>query len=143
MEAQIRIATRKELPGFFRPFVCLLGDKICYTFKTWREEVCLESGTAGIRPERGADDLTYFLSDGRSLVITSGREGWIFDGERVRELWPTPYQRELVSGRYRFRVKPEDDTLFFECPNAAPDLATVIVGFFIYAFRGDGGISSA
>jgi hypothetical protein len=141
MFAHIRVATRKEIPGFLRPLACVFDGHVCYTFNSWREEIALAGDAPPIKAERDDQGMLFRLPRG-ALSISSSADGWLFDGEPVREVWPTSNRRELVTGRFRFKVVPEDDTLLFECPDGCPDLATAIVGFYVYARRGDGGISS-
>ena len=141
MQAHIRIASRKEMPGFLRPHVCAIDNYIHYTFRSWKEEIGIPSLNLTFGAMRKGHDLVYALSDRQELIISSTHNGWLFDGVRVQERWPTTQRRELVCGARTFRVKPEDDTLLFDFTDPVPDLATTIIGFYIYMGNSDGGIS--
>lgn len=142
MEAHIRIATRKEISDFLRPHVCVIGDYVHYTFRSWKYEVGIPAFNLAFRPVRRGGDIVYALPDQQELAITSVNGGWLFEGEEVHERWPTTQRRELVCGARTFRVKPEDDTLLFDFTGQVPDLATTIIGFYIYMGNSDGGIPS-
>lgn len=139
MEAHIRMASRKEIPGFLRPSVCSIGQYVHYTFRSWKDEVSIPSLGLVFRPVRRADALVYALPDGSELSIARTSTGQRFDGVAVHERWPTTQRRELVCGPTIFRVKPEDDTLLFDFTDEVPDLATTLIGFYIYLGDSSGG----
>ncbi len=138
MEAQIRIATRKESPGFIRPYVCVIGDHVHYTFRVWKFEVAIPSLNLVFTPTRGVNELVYELPGDEKLCVTSGQGYWAFDGDQAREHWPTRYRRELHCGPRVFRIKPEDDTLWIDFTTEVPDPKTTIIGFFLNLGNSDG-----
>lgn len=129
MQAQIRTATRKECLGFCRAKVCVYGDQLAYLFEPWSLRVTDMRSQGVYLPTRKNGVLTYQLSENQSLSVVQEDGRWVFNGEPLKEHWPTSFRRELIAGRYVIKIRPEDDTFIFDVVDW-PKLDEALIGFF-------------
>jgi hypothetical protein len=138
MDAHIRLSTPKEYPRLIRPVVCVVDNRIHFAYDSWRREIHEIASDIKVRPTGSFVALRYEFPNGEELVVTTEFGSWVFDGKRVRETWPTPLQRVMVCGERNYRVKPEDDTLFFATGGKGPDWVATLIGFHVYLGTGGG-----
>ncbi len=91
----------------------------------------LTTGTR-IRPRGNFVHHRYEFPDGQVLDIEAVDGRWYFDGEPAKETWPIPLRRDFVCGERTFRVKPEDDTLFYAVPDGDPGWVVATMGMHIF-----------
>lgn len=120
MIAHIRQASFGEFPGLLRPLRCLADDHVVYVYKSWRREFSKANGT--ILFSLAHDNRSYsFGSICKCEVHIEERlSGLYVDGQRVLEEWPTPQQSVFRASRWTYRVKPEDDSIFFDFDTELP-----------------------
>lgn len=130
MQAQIRFATRKEVRRFLRPKVCVVGDEVHYSFEAWTGRLTDLIQKLTLAPTREGRTSAYTLPDGTTLRITKAPGCWLFNGQPLQERWPTTHRRELVTGTYVIKVRPEDDALFIDATDGHPDIGAALVAFY-------------
>lgn len=132
VHAHFRHATRKEYNSFFRPQVCAVGEQIFYAYRSWRLEIEQVVTGIKIKPQGNFVHHFYEFPDGQTLEV-EGKDGrWSFDGIPVQETWPIPLRQDMVCGARVFRVKPEDDTLFFDVAKEELDWIVATMGMHIF-----------
>jgi hypothetical protein len=130
--AHFRHSTRKEYDSFFRPPVCSVEDRLLYAYRSWRMEMEEIATGTKVRPRGDYSHHFYEFPDGQTLEVELGEGRWIFDGQPVQETWPIPLRRDMVCGADVFRVKPEDDTLFYAVNDGSPGWRIATMGMHIF-----------